>query len=102
MIIFQELVLLGKTFKNIQVLTDIKTDHAMYEYMAKLNMELGIQCNYCHDLSDYSADHEKKAITRDMIRMVNEINGKWFSKEGAQQVTCWTCHQGAPEVETEM
>ena len=87
--------------KDLQILK-IKSTHEVFQYMAKLNNELGVQCNYCHDLKDYSADQPKKTITRDMMRMVEDVNTKYFGKEGDKQVTCWTCHQGAPEIETEM
>ena len=85
--------------KALKVLT-FKSTHETFQYMAKINRELGVQCNFCHNLPDYAAAHPQKDKTRDMIKMVQEMNSNYFSEDSERQITCWTCHRGAPVVES--
>jgi photosynthetic reaction center cytochrome c subunit len=64
----------------------------------KDNMErgLGAKCKFCHDESDFAADHEHKAEARDMIRMTFDLDRTYFKGKG--RITCFTCHAGKLKV----
>ena len=97
-----------KKLKNIKVFPATATyqqvDHAMDEF----KVELGVKCNYCHAASkenpkklDMASDENpKKDITRDMMRMTDEMNKKYISiiphadTVKVQMITCNTCHRG--------
>lgn len=83
----------GKNLKVYPAGTDtaeIKKD------MKLVSKALGVQCDFCHDLDDFSKDGiDKKDIARGMMKMVGSINGK-LKKDGfKKQVSCMTCHAGA-------
>lgn len=83
------------TPKNLKVLpadTDIRAT------MFAFRTALGQQCAFCHAQGangpDFASDdNPKKAIAREMIKMVNDINGKF--PDGKAHVSCYTCHRGA-------
>ena len=57
--------------------------------------ERGILALEAHDLRDFASDDiELKLVSRDMMRMTEEINEKWFPDSETEVVTCFTCHQG--------
>jgi photosynthetic reaction center cytochrome c subunit len=81
--------------KNIQVLKDVPVDQLMLT-MQYIAASLGVQCTYCHvqgqnDLDD--KDTKKRA--REMMKMVQDINGKFF--DGTQRLSCASCHNGRPK-----
>lgn len=86
----------AETGKNLKVLpgnTDVKDIKKLMKAQAKA---LGVQCDFCHDTDDFAKDAKKeKEIGRAMMRMVGEINGKYF--KGKPQVGCVTCHNGKAE-----
>lgn len=89
----------GSTFKNIQVLTDLKDEPVsqLYSAMQFMAGSLSVSCNYCHvsQHGPFDSDAKKtKQIAREMIKMTRAINTESF--EGRQVVTCNTCHQGSP------
>lgn len=89
----------GTTFKNIQVLTDLKDQPPaqLYSAMQFMAGSLSVSCNYCHvsEHGPFDSDARKtKQITRKMIEMTRAINAKSF--DGQQVVTCNTCHHGSP------
>jgi hypothetical protein len=64
--------------KNLQILKDIPLDQLQLT-MQYIAASLGVQCTYCHvqgqnDLDD--KDTKKRA--REMMLMVQDINGKFF------------------------
>jgi hypothetical protein len=64
--------------------------------MAAYAAGLGVQCGFCHAGRDFASDENpKKAIARNMITMVDEINAKF--PDGKVHVTCYTCHRGETE-----
>ena len=97
-----------KKLKNIKVFPATATyrevDHAMDEF----KVELGVKCNYCHAPSKtdpkkmdmVSDENPKKDISRDMMRMTDEMNKKYISMlphadtDKVQMITCNTCHRG--------
>ena len=83
----------GKNLKVYPAGTDtaeIKKD------MKLVSKALGVQCDFCHDLDDFSSDDiPKKNIARGMMKMVGSINGK-LKKDGFKaEVKCMTCHAGS-------
>jgi photosynthetic reaction center cytochrome c subunit len=78
--------------KNIQVLKDVPPDqiNLTMQYIAA---SLGVQCNYCHvQGQNDSDDKETKKIARDMMKMVDKLNGTFF--DGKPRVSCASCHNG--------
>jgi len=92
-------------FKNLQVYPkDIAPEKLDYD-MDLFARALGVECNYCHvqngDDWDYATDtkgHKKEA--RDMMRMTNDLNEKYFgadlktAKPSDLAMNCFTCHRG--------
>lgn len=66
--------------------------------MGVFTVVLGVDCSHCHVADQWDDDHPAKEITREMLRMVRDINQQLF--DGQAKVDCWTCHRGAvkPEV----
>jgi hypothetical protein len=95
-------------YKNLKVLPKNITERQMDSVMHSYNDALNVKCNFCHikregaDHPDFASDENKhKLVARDMIRMTNKINKKYFDLTGKKQtlqtplmVTCYTCHQG--------
>lgn len=81
-----------KVFKNIISFKGTPAKDIM-PAMRFMNASLKVQCGYCHDPNDYSADvRGEKKTAREMIEMQREINQKFF--EGRNEVTCNSCHNG--------
>ena len=94
-----------QAFKNVTVLKGIPVDEFM-DTMGFISASTNYNCIDCHveakvegDWSTYAQETPRKATTRKMILMVQEINKTNFA--GARVVTCYTCHrnlQGAPKI----
>lgn len=89
----------GTTFKNIQVLTDLRNlpPGQLYSAMQFMAGSLSVSCNYCHvsEHGPFDSDAKKtKRKAREMIKMTRAINMSSFG--GQQIVTCNTCHHGSP------
>ena len=84
-------------YSNLQVLPDTITKSELLETMKLVTKSLGVKCDFCHrtDVRDYASDEiEKKVIAREMMRMVQMINGQHFTWNGAPEATCFMCHRG--------
>jgi len=92
---------LADGFKNLQVLPKSSSKDQLKAIMKEQSKALGVECDFCHDVPDMASDaNEKKKISREMMKMTAEINGKWLKGiKGAEknQVTCGTCHRGKDE-----
>jgi photosynthetic reaction center cytochrome c subunit len=94
-----------QAFKNVTVLKGIPVDEFM-DTMGFISASTNYNCIDCHveakvegDWSTYALETPRKATTRKMILMVQEINKTNFA--GARVITCYTCHrnlQGAPKI----
>jgi hypothetical protein len=98
-------------FKNLKVLPKNTTKEQMDVVMKHFNASLGVKCNFCHVYNqeakamDFASDSNKhKGIARDMMKMTQKINKKYFEWEGSYtalkdklEVTCHTCHNGKKE-----
>lgn len=100
-------------FKNLKVLPqDISQEHLdsmMFAYCKALN----VGCDFCHvklppkngsqeEELDFAADMQMKENARDMIRMMMDINQKYFHYDKKVEpvylnaISCNTCHRGNP------
>ena len=102
------------TYKNLKILpkniTKEQLDSVMHHFTASLN----VKCNFCHVRNeeakawDFASDDNKhKLVARDMMKMMDKINDKYFNVTGAKKsldaqlmVTCYTCHHGSTEPAT--
>jgi hypothetical protein len=96
--------------RNLKVLPKDISDEKLDSIMQTYNKALGVKCEFCHvpvkgftDSLDYASDKEPmKENARKMMRMVIELNSKYFYFDSTQRpeylktVTCKTCHQGEP------
>ena len=104
----------GPGYKNLKILPKNITQHQMDSVMEHFSKSLGVNCKFCHvgdeatDNWDFAADDNKhKLIARDMMKMTDKINDKYFDMTGGKRdlnsqlmVTCFTCHHGKKEPET--
>ena len=61
--------------------------------MQYIAASLGVQCNYCHVQGQNDLDDkETKKIARDMMKMVADVNSKFF--DGKDRLSCASCHNG--------
>ena len=88
----------GKTasqfYKNIKVLKDIPAVdvHPAMEY---ITVALGVGCAYCHDPRKFDDDGKStKRSARNMMQMMFALDNTAFASK--REVTCYTCHRGAP------
>jgi tetratricopeptide (TPR) repeat protein len=91
---------------NIQALPEDISVRKLRDMMRGFAGSLGVRCNYCHvgddpnDLTsiDFTSDEKvEKRKAREMIRMVQRINGELLAKVPERSdppvvVTCRTCH----------
>ena len=96
--------------RNLKVLPKDISDEKLDSIMKTYNVALGVECKFCHlpvkgfpDSLDYASDKEPmKENARDMMRMVIEINSKYFYFDSTRRpeylntITCKNCHQGHP------
>src|ERR1041385_9394625 len=94
--------------KNIQVLKGLP-DSQLFLLMNFVGDSLGVNCDYCHVKGEKNSqtgedtwlwereDKKEKAVGRDMMRMVLELNRTRFNREVV--VTCYTCHRGSTRPE---
>src|SRR5579883_2266691 len=90
--------LAGEAFKNVTTSTlKTLTVDDFLGAMGVMAAALGYDCADCHpgagsDKVDWVIDTPKKRTARKMVDMVAAINKTYFN--GAQNVTCFTCHHG--------
>lgn len=96
--------------RNLKVLPKDISDAKLDSIMKTYTVALGVDCKFCHQPAngfvinpDYAADvNPMKENARDMMRMVIDINSKYFYYDSTQRpeylhtVTCKSCHQGQP------
>jgi hypothetical protein len=102
------------TYKNLKVLPKNINKEQLDSVMHHFTGSLGVKCNYCHMRNeetktwDFASDENKhKLAAREMMKMMEKINDKYFDVTGARQdlnaklmVTCFTCHHGSTEPAT--
>jgi photosynthetic reaction center cytochrome c subunit len=84
----------GEFYQNVQVLKDIPAPD-LHNAMEYITGALGVACAYCHVPGRFeSEDKREKHVARNMMRMTMALNATVF--DGKREVTCYTCHRGAP------
>jgi len=95
-------------FTNLEVLPDDIEQRQLMNAMRGFASGLGVRCEHCHvgepgqplRTFDFASDEkETKRKAREMMRMVNAINGQHLAglstrSEPAIEVQCATCHHG--------
>lgn len=98
-------------YKNLKVLPKKTTKEQMDVIMKHFSASLGVKCNFCHVFNqeqksmDFASDaNEHKGIAREMMRMTQKLNKKyfewhsdWTQLKNKLEVTCYTCHNGKKE-----
>ena len=88
----------GEAFKNIRVLKDVPAEELL-PTMQFIAASLGVQCDFCHVQGAFDKDDRKeKKTARRMMQMMATINRDNF--DGDRDVTCYSCHRGAPNPQT--
>lgn len=96
---------------NLKVLPKNISNEDLTQVMRGFNAALGVKCGHCHSPKangekgmDFISDaNPNKNIAREMIKMTNKINKKYFKEqhEGViQNISCETCHNGQAEPKT--
>jgi photosynthetic reaction center cytochrome c subunit len=88
----------GKTaeqvYKNIQILKGVPAGQVI-PAMQFITASLGVECNFCHVEGHFEKDDKKpKQVARDMMKMMFALNKDNFERH--REVTCYSCHRGAP------
>lgn len=97
--------------KNLKLLPKDISHEDLDKIMKGFNMALGVKCNFCHASKtngekglDFASDENQlKEVARDMMKMTNKINKRYFNDphEGIlQNISCITCHNGEKEPKT--
>jgi len=99
-------------WKNLKVIPKNTDEEQMERIMYKYTRQLSVTCIYCHpptkpgvipkDVDFASEENPKKLITRDMMRMTDKLNKKYFGYKNDYSmnsfaeavITCNTCHRG--------
>ena len=101
-------------YKNLKILPKDITHEQMDSVMHHFTASLSVKCNFCHIQNeqtkewDHASDANKhKLVARDMMKMTDKINEKYFDFTGGKitlstplMVTCYTCHHGATDPPT--
>jgi len=96
-------------FTNLKVLPNDIPRRELMDMMGGFTRALGVRCTYCHvgeegqPLATYEFEKDDKATkrkAREMIRMVNDLNGRYLAgledrSDPPIRVECVTCHRGA-------
>ena len=95
------------TYKNLKVLPKNTNKKQMDSVMHHFASSLGVRCNYCHQYNaeqkamDFASDaNEKKGVARDMLKMMQKLNKKYFHINDSKnltaklEITCYSCHNG--------
>jgi hypothetical protein len=92
-------------FKNLQVYQKDISEERLDRDMELFSRSLGVDCGYCHEHEgenyNYASDKlHKKEEARDMMRMTNDLNERYFgadlktAKPDDLAMNCFTCHRG--------
>jgi hypothetical protein len=82
-------------FKNIELLRG-KPASRLPGMMAALTGLLGVTCASCHVPGRFESEElAPKRTARLHFKMQAALNQEYFG--GANAVSCWTCHRGAPK-----
>lgn len=97
--------------RNLKVLPKNISHDDLDAIMDDFKAALGVKCNFCHSprkddpkKMDFASDEKpEKEVARNMMRMTNKINKKFFhfktgkdaeGKVAVAPINCMTCHNG--------
>jgi Photosynthetic reaction centre cytochrome C subunit len=92
----------GRAPQNLKVLK-VTSMQEIGPIMRGFTVGLGVQCTFCHVQGNFpSDDNPKKETARQMIQMVDQLNGGFNAAIGDTKahITCYTCHRGETEPKT--
>jgi hypothetical protein len=73
----------------------VDTELEYREYMVKISRQLGVTCNYCHDVKDFkSSKLPPYGVSKDHMRIVDLLNQQGFRGRNAVKADCFLCHRG--------
>src|SRR3712207_7632543 len=80
-------------YENLKVLPKNTTKQEMDSIMKHFSRSLGVKCGHCHVRSTegkkdfiFASDESKnKLIARDMYKMMNKINKKYFKEDNEER-----------------
>ena len=82
-------------FRNIELLRG-KPASRLPGMMSALTGLLGVTCTTCHVPGRFESEElAGKRTARQHFKMQAALNQEYFA--GANAVSCWTCHRGAPK-----
>lgn len=93
----------GPKARNLKILPKDISHHDLDSIMDDFKMALGVKCNFCHAASkdnpkklDFASDENSyKEVARDMMKMTNKINKKYFREhdgnDAVAAIQCVTC-----------
>ncbi len=85
--------------QNAIVLTDMTTAEIWTYMQQHVSGAMGVSCQYCHDINNFSVDLPQKISARLMMTMVNDINAQFITNLPnwrGYYVQCATCHNTEP------
>jgi photosynthetic reaction center cytochrome c subunit len=85
--------------KNIVVLKGMTTAQIWAYMQQHVSAALGVGCQYCHNIADFSMDIPQKTSARLMMVLVNQLNKQFITNLPywrGNYVDCATCHNGKP------
>lgn len=96
----------AEDLKNLKVFPKDTSKETLIEVMKSWTSALGVRCDQCHvqkvpgdfQSFDFASDEkDDKEVARGMLRMVQNINGKFLPAaigEHDAKISCVTCHRG--------
>ena len=96
-------------FKNLKILPQDISKDDLDSIMDGFTVALNVRCGFCHarkkdttqrGLDFASDDKEEKSTAREMMKMVNTLNGSNFNFNNSTKpdtihtIICYTCHRG--------
>jgi len=103
-------------YKNLKVLPKNLTHEQLGKIMHDWSQSLNVHCDFCHARNeaekkmDFASDAKpEKREAREMFKMMNKINQKYFEAKKdslgmvmTSGVNCYTCHRGDSHPETKL
>jgi hypothetical protein len=80
--------------KNLTIYPKGTDTKVLKDDMKKMSKALGVQCDFCHDMTAMEKDTEHKTKARAMLKMTATINAELKKASFKKAVSCNTCHQG--------
>jgi hypothetical protein len=73
----------------------VRRETLQREYMVKVARQLGVTCNYCHDVKNFrSTALPAYKVAVEHTKIVDLLNTKGFLGPKAPRADCYMCHRG--------